>query len=234
MNWTLEQLRAFVTAAEKGSFSAAGRTLGRAQSVVSTHISMLEDSLGVELFDRSSRSPVLTAAGRDLLPEANAVLRQSEQIPGESYTPGQLLRVYVLEARQGPKSTNVYVSRTHPNVVRRLFELETPEIADGQVEIRNIAREAGSRSKIAVRAAVEIVGLFVLGQLNGFSIQRKAGTADTVGIAAHSCTKVGGAIQISVGIVKAKHHILRLHIQPHQGGTEIRNLRCQAPTRYGI
>ena len=79
MNWTIEQLRAFVTAAEKGSFSAAGRALGRAQSVVSTHISMLEDSLGVELFDRSSRSPVLTEAGRDLLPEANAVLRQSHR-----------------------------------------------------------------------------------------------------------------------------------------------------------
>ena len=77
MNWTLEQLRAFVTAAEKGSFSAAARALGRAQSVVSTHIAMLEDSLGVELFDRRARSPVLTEAGRDLLPEANAVLRQS-------------------------------------------------------------------------------------------------------------------------------------------------------------
>ena len=79
MNWTIEQLRAFVAAAEKGSFSAAARALGRAQSVVSTHIAMLEDSLGVELFDRSSRSPVLTEAGRDLLPEANAVLRQSHR-----------------------------------------------------------------------------------------------------------------------------------------------------------
>ena len=72
MNWTIEQLRAFVAAAEKGSFSAAARSLGRAQSVVSTHIAMLEDILGVELFDRSFRSPVLTEAGRDLLPEANA------------------------------------------------------------------------------------------------------------------------------------------------------------------
>lgn len=79
MNWTLEQLRAFVTAAEKGSFSAAARSLGRAQSVVSTHIAMLEDALGVELFDRSARSPVLTEAGRDLLPEANAVLRQGHR-----------------------------------------------------------------------------------------------------------------------------------------------------------
>ena len=85
----------------------------------------------------------------------NAVLRASEQIPGESYQPGDHIRVYVLEARQGARSTNVYVSRTHPNVVRRLFELETPEIAEGQVEIRNIAREAGSRSKMAVRATME-------------------------------------------------------------------------------
>jgi N utilization substance protein A len=85
----------------------------------------------------------------------NAILRTSEQIPGESYTEGQKIRVYVLEARQGARSTNVYVSRTHPNLVRRLFELETPEIADGLVEVRNIAREAGSRSKMAVRAAAE-------------------------------------------------------------------------------
>ncbi len=79
MNWTIEQLLAFVTAGEEGSFSAAGRALGRAQSVVSTHISTLEDTLGVELFDRSSRSPVLTEAGHDLLPEAKAVLRQSHR-----------------------------------------------------------------------------------------------------------------------------------------------------------
>ena len=79
MDWTLEQLISFVTSAEEGSFSAAARSLGRAQSVVSTHISMLEDSLGVELFDRTTRSPVLTEAGRDLLPEAKAVLRQSRR-----------------------------------------------------------------------------------------------------------------------------------------------------------
>ena len=85
----------------------------------------------------------------------NAILRTSEQIPGEEYREGQKLRVYVLEARQGARSTNVYVSRTHPNLVRRLFELETPEIAEGQVEVRNIAREAGSRSKMAVRATLE-------------------------------------------------------------------------------
>ena len=87
----------------------------------------------------------------------DAILRVSEQIPGESYTPGDLVRVYVLGVHKGQRDTLVQVSRTHPNLVRRLFELETPEIADGQVEIRNIAREPGSRTKIAVRAAMEDV-----------------------------------------------------------------------------
>ena len=86
---------------------------------------------------------------------SDAVLRASEQIPGETYTEGQMLRVYVLEVRQANRGPLVHVSRTHPNLVRRLFELETPEIAEGQVEIRNIAREAGSRTKMAVRAAME-------------------------------------------------------------------------------
>ena len=66
-----------------------------------------------------------------------------------------MLRVYVLEVHKMGRGPVIRVSRTHPNLVRRLFELETPEIADGQVEIRNIAREAGSRSKMAVRAAME-------------------------------------------------------------------------------
>ena len=87
--------------------------------------------------------------------QSDAVLRTSEQIPGEEFLPGDLIRVYVLEVHKANRGPLVHVSRTHPNLVRRLFELETPEIADGQVEIRNIAREPGSRSKIAVRAAME-------------------------------------------------------------------------------
>lgn len=87
--------------------------------------------------------------------QSDAVLRASEQIPGESIQEGDLIRVYVLEVRRANRGPMVHVSRTHPNLVRRLFELETPEIADGQVEIRNIAREAGSRSKMAVRATQE-------------------------------------------------------------------------------
>ena len=86
---------------------------------------------------------------------SDAVLRASEQIPGESYREGDLIRVYVLEVHKAGRGPMVQVSRTHPNLVRRLFELETPEIANGEVEVRNIAREAGSRSKMAVRAVAE-------------------------------------------------------------------------------
>ena len=85
----------------------------------------------------------------------DAVLRVSEQIPGEKYVPGDMIRVYVLEVHKAQRGPMVQVSRTHPNLVRRLFELETPEIASGEVEVRNIAREAGSRSKMAVRASIE-------------------------------------------------------------------------------
>ncbi len=87
--------------------------------------------------------------------QSDAVLRASEQIPGEKHTEGELIRVYVLEVHKASRGPLVHVSRTHPNLVRRLFELETPEIAEGQVEVRNIAREAGSRSKMAVRATME-------------------------------------------------------------------------------
>ena len=87
--------------------------------------------------------------------QSDAVLRSGEQIPGETYTEGDLIRVYVLEVHKANRGPLVHVSRTHPNLVRRLFELETPEIAEGQVEVRNIAREAGSRSKMAVRATME-------------------------------------------------------------------------------
>ena len=85
----------------------------------------------------------------------DAVLRAAEQIPGETYREGDLIRVYVLEVHRSSRGPLVHVSRTHPNVIRRLLELEVPEIADGQLEVRNIAREAGSRSKVAVRATVE-------------------------------------------------------------------------------
>lgn len=84
--------------------------------------------------------------------KVEAILAENEQVPGEVYTPNQSIKVYVLEVKQGTKSPRVMVSRSHPELVKRLFEREVPEIYNGQVEIKSISREAGSRTKIAVYA----------------------------------------------------------------------------------
>ncbi len=82
-----------------------------------------------------------------------AYLNTNEQVRGETYYEGQRLKVYVVEVRRAPKGPQILISRTHPGLVKRLFELEVPEIFDGTVEIRSIAREAGNRTKMAVWSA---------------------------------------------------------------------------------
>lgn len=86
MNWTLDQLLAFVTAAELGSFSAAARKLQKAQSRISSAIANLELDLGFELFDRSAKFPVLTVLGQEMLPEARAVLNQCLRLNSRALT----------------------------------------------------------------------------------------------------------------------------------------------------
>ncbi len=81
---------------------------------------------------------------------SRAVLLKSEQIPGETFTVGQKIKVYVMEVNKEAKGPVVTLSRIHPNLVRRLFELEIPEIAEGIVAVKGVAREAGSRTKVAV------------------------------------------------------------------------------------
>ena len=109
-----------------------------------------------------------------------AVLPPQEQAPGEAYPHGSRLRCYVIGVRKGPKGPSITLSRTHPGLVRRLFELEVPEIADGTVEIMALAREAGHRTKIAVRSTVE--GLNAKGACIGPMGQRvRAVTAELHG-----------------------------------------------------
>ena len=86
-----------------------------------------------------------------------AVLSQNEQVVGETLTEGQMVKVYLVEVRRTTRGPQVLISRTHPGLVKRLFELEVPEIYDGSVEIRSIAREAGNRTKMAVWSADENV-----------------------------------------------------------------------------
>ncbi|MBQ2297583.1 MAG: transcription termination/antitermination protein NusA [Ruminiclostridium sp.] len=87
----------------------------------------------------------------------DAYLAPAEQVRGEVIREGDRIKVYVVEVRRSSRGPQVLISRTHPGLVKRLFELEVPEIYDGTVEIRSIAREAGSRSKIAVYSADENV-----------------------------------------------------------------------------
>ena len=85
------------------------------------------------------------------LGKADALLTEAEQVKGEVFRPTEHIKVYILEVKNTPKGPRITVSRTHPELVKRLFEAEVTEIQDGTVEIMSIAREAGSRTKMAVR-----------------------------------------------------------------------------------
>ncbi|MBR1807583.1 MAG: transcription termination/antitermination protein NusA [Selenomonadaceae bacterium] len=82
--------------------------------------------------------------------KTEAILVPSEQVAGEDFQPGDMLRAYIAEVKKGGKGPQVYLSRTHPAFLRRLVEIEVPEIQEGIIEIRGVAREAGARSKVAV------------------------------------------------------------------------------------
>src|SRR6478609_2559325 len=86
------------------------------------------------------------------------ILPLAEQVPGEKYVHGERLRCFVVSVKRGPRGPQIGLSRTHPNLVRKLFALEVPEIADGTVEIAALAREAGHRTKIAVNAKGACIG----------------------------------------------------------------------------
>lgn len=89
------------------------------------------------------------------LGKAEGILPMNEQSPGERYVVNNKLKVYIMDVKKTNKGPQVYLSRSHPGLVKKLFEFEVPEIADGLVEIKGIAREAGSRTKIAVAAVEE-------------------------------------------------------------------------------
>lgn len=101
----------------------------------------------------NTRGLVIVRLGSEIK-GSDGVIPAAEQVPGESYEHGDRLRCYVVGVSRGAREPVITLSRTHPNLVRKLFSLEVPEIADGSVEIVAVAREAGHRSKIAVRSRV--------------------------------------------------------------------------------
>ncbi|MCK6094558.1 transcription termination factor NusA [Micrococcus sp. EYE_162] len=155
-----------------------------------------------------------------------AVLPPPEQVPGEQYPHGRRLRTYVVSANRGSKGPSVTVSRSHPNLVRRLFELEVPEIADGSVEITALAREAGHRTKMAVkatRAGINAKGAAigemgsrvraVMTELGDEKIDIVEHSDDPAAMIAHALSP---AQTVSVEIVDADQHSARVVVPQHQ------------------
>ncbi len=130
-----------------------------ARQVIVQRMRELEDDAVLGDF-RGREGDIITGVvqqsqGRGVLVDFGTVeglLPQAEQVPGERYAHGDRLRCYVVSVRRGPHGPQIALSRTHPNLVRKLFALEVPEIADGTVEIAALAREAGHRTKIAVHS----------------------------------------------------------------------------------
>lgn len=111
-----------------------------------------ENDLITGVVQKKEKQNVLVDIGR-----TETLLAPNEQMPNEEYNHGDILKLYVVEVKKTPKGPNIVISRTHPGLIKRLFELEVPEIFEGIVEIKSIAREAGSRTKIAVHSKDENV-----------------------------------------------------------------------------
>ncbi|MBR0085836.1 MAG: transcription termination/antitermination protein NusA [Lachnospiraceae bacterium] len=137
---------------------------GKAKQVVVQKISEEERKSLFEQYNGKSRDIVTGIVQRYIgdnisvnLGKADAILSVNEQVPGETFKPTERIKLYVVDVKNTTKGPRITVSRTHPELVKRLFEQEVTEVKDGTVEIKSIAREAGSRTKVAVYSRNENV-----------------------------------------------------------------------------
>ena len=117
------------------------------RGVIYSEFSDREEDIMVGIVQRQDARFIYVSLGK-----VEALLPVSEQMPNEQYKPHDRIRVFITKVEKQQKNAQIYVSRTHPGLLKRLFEMEVPEIYDGTVEIRSVAREAGDRSKISVHA----------------------------------------------------------------------------------
>ena len=163
----------------------------------------------------------------------DAILLAGEQVKGETLVEGQRIKVYLVDVRRQSRGPQVVISRTHPGLVKRLFELEVPEIYDGTVEIRSIAREAGSRSKLAVSSRDENVDAIgacigpkgarvntIVEELGGEKIDVVNYSDDP---AAYISAALSPATVLGVEILDADTHSCRVTVPDHQLSLAIGN-----------
>ncbi|QIS14313.1 MULTISPECIES: transcription termination factor NusA [Nocardia] len=173
----------------------------------------------------NARGTVVVRIGSELH-GTEGLIPPAEQVPGETYEHGDRIKCYVVGVSRGPRGPQITLSRTHPNLVRRLFALEVPEIADGSVEIVAVAREAGHRSKIAVRSTVSGVNakgacIGPMGQRVRNVMSELAGEKiDIIDYADDPATFVGNALSpskvVSVTIVDAEARAARVVVPDFQ------------------
>ena len=173
----------------------------------------------------NSRGIVIIQLGTESDPQ-DGILLPAEQIPGEKLVHGDRVKAYIVGVNKGPRNVQVNLSRTHPELVRGLFELEIPEVADGSVEILGIAREAGHRSKVAVLGKVK--GLNAKGACIGPRGQRVTNIMNELGgekidIIDHSedpATYVGNALApskvVNVEITDAEAQTAKVTVPDYQ------------------
>ncbi len=175
------------------------------------------------------------------LDKAEAILPLSEQVLGETFRIGSRIRVYVMEVRKTNKGPQVILSRSHPNLVRRLFEQEIPEVDQGLVEIKDVAREAGSRSKVSVwteEEDIDAVGACLgprSSRVNNISEELHGEKIDVIQWAADPAAYVANALQpakvVSVHL-NEREHLAEAVVPEHQLslaiGKEGQNVRLAA------
>ncbi|MGQ4597577.1 transcription termination factor NusA [Nocardia sp. R6R-6] len=173
----------------------------------------------------NARGTVVVRIGSELH-GTEGLIPPAEQVPGETYEHGDRIKCYVVGVSRGQRGPQITLSRTHPNLVRRLFALEVPEIADGSVEIVAVAREAGHRSKIAVRSTVPGVNakgacIGPMGQRVRNVMSELAGEKiDIIDYAEDPATFVGNALSpskvVSVTVVDAEARAARVVVPDFQ------------------
>ena len=168
--------------------------------------------------DPRKGSVTLEIAGKN-----EAVLPKSEQVAGETYTDGQKIKVYVVDVSSGEKGPRMLISRTHSGLVKRLFEMEVPEIYDGTIEIKAISREAGSRTKLAVWSRDENVD--AVGACIGPKGTRVSGIVEELGGEKIDVVKYSETVQEFIAAALAPADVLEVEVL----NEETKNCRVTVP-----